>query len=104
MKAEWYEFKLVGRCVNSVHIIVDGLAVAERRYAAKVTERYTMRYTFDENNSPIGFDYKTPTGTWQHYYFVKNLQGDVVAMYHWYSATNCALVCTYEYDPWGKLL
>ena len=84
---------------------LGGLAIAEQRFKANGDERYTLRYTFDESNSPIGFDIKYPNeSTWAYYYFVKNAQGDVVAMYHWYEPGKAYLVCTYEYDPWGKLL
>ena len=44
-----------------------------------------------------------------HYYYAKNLQGDVVAVYRSdYNSTSQTyyptLVASYEYDPWGKVI
>ena len=36
------------------------------------------------------------------YYFAKNLQGDVIALYLWNGTSTGTLVATYTYDLWGK--
>ena len=36
------------------------------------------------------------------YYFAKNLQGDVIALYLWNGTSTGTLVATYKYDLWGK--
>ena len=90
------------------YFIVDGLVVAERRYYSGGAEWYTMRYLYDESNSPIGFGMQYPSETgWQNYYFAKNVQGDIVAIYRYdYNASTQkpfgTLIATYQYDPWGK--
>ena len=57
----------------------------------------------------MGFGIYYPTASspyWQYYYFGKNLQGDVIALYRSdYNSTSKTytptLVATYTYDPWG---
>ena len=85
------------------YYIVDGLTVAEQRFTSTGAEKYTLRYLFDENNSPVGFGIQYPGGTtWTNYYFAKNLQGDVIALYLWNGTSTGTLVATYKYDLWGK--
>ena len=92
------------------YYIVDGITVAERRFTSAGVERYTMRYLLDENNSPIGFGMQYPSyasNYWENYYFAKNLQGDVIALYRsdYNSSTGAyyaTLIATYAYDPWGN--
>ena len=90
------------------YYIVDGLTVAEQCFSASGVEQYTLRYLYDESNSPVGFGIQYPSeATWQNYYFAKNLQGDIIALYRqdYNSSTSSyygTLVATYQYDPWGK--
>ena len=85
------------------YYIVDGLTVAEQRFTSTGAEKYTLRYLYDESNSPVGFGIQYPGGTtWTNYYFAKNLQGDVIALYLWNGTSTGTLVATYKYDLWGK--
>ena len=52
-------------------------------------------FVYDENNQPLAMRYN---GTW--YYYVLNLQGDVVKLVR----SDGAIVASYSYDPWGKVL
>ena len=90
------------------YYIVDGLTVGERRFTSTGSVSLTLRYLYDENRSPVGFGLKYPTETgWTNYYFAKNLQGDVTALYRSdasggsYTGT---LVAKYAYDPYGQIL
>ena len=90
------------------YYVVEGLAVAEDRFRANGTKQYTLRYLYDESNSPVGFGirYATSSPYWQYYYFGKNIQGDVIALYRSdYNSSSQSyyptLVATYSYDPWG---
>ena len=90
------------------YYVVEGLAVAEDRFRANGTKQYTLRYLYDESNSPVGFGirYATSSSYWQYYYFGKNIQGDVIALYRSdYNSSSQSyyptLVATYSYDPWG---
>ena len=89
------------------YYLVDGLAVAERRYYASGSERYTMRYLYDESNSPVGLGLKYPgESLWTYFYFEKNVQGDVIGLYRSdYSSSRGyygTLVARYSYDPYGR--
>ena len=54
-----------------------------------------IEFMFDSNGDYFGLEYNgTP------YYYIKNLQGDVIAICN--NAGNT--VVTYEYDAWGKLV
>ena len=54
----------------------------------------------------FGIRYATSSPYWQYYYFGKNIQGDVIALYRSdYKSSSQSyyptLVATYSYDPWG---
>ena len=54
-----------------------------------------IAYLYDESGSIQGFIYNN-----QHYYFQKNLQGDVIRILNNYGE----VVTEYTYDAWGKVL
>ena len=63
----------------------------------------TIVFLYDASGSPIGMQYRNSTyasGVWDTYYYEKNLQGDIIAVY---SAAGTKLV-SYTYDAWGALL
>ena len=68
---------------------------------AEYAPNYTCVYIYDESGSVIGAKYiSTSAGSsWQTYFFEKNLQGDVIAVY---SDTGTKLV-SYRYDAWGNV-
>ena len=85
-----YEYDANGACTRksnadggyTQYYLIDGIAVAEQRFNSSGVELYTLRYSLDENNSPVGFAIQYPSETaWTNYYFAKNLQGDVIALY-----------------------
>ena len=62
---------------------------------------YLLIYLYDESGSPIGLQYRTTAyaaNTFDTFYFERNLQGDIVAVY------NAAgeKIGTYTYDAWGN--
>ena len=83
--------------------------MAEQRFTAAGAKLYILQYLYDESNNAVGFGIYYPTDTspnWQYYYFGKNIQGDVIALYRSdYNSSNGTysptLVATYSYDPWG---
>ena len=90
----------------SVYYWLGNLLLAEERHTGNSTR--VLVFSYDENNSPVGFQFKTNDGPWYYYLYAKNIQGDVVALYRrdinndgTRSATHIA---NYEYDPWGKIL
>ena len=75
------------------------LQISLRRDIIK-TDSVTLYYLYDDSGSPIGMQYRTPSyaeGVWDTYYFDKNLQGDIVAVY---DQSGTKLV-SYRYDAWG---
>ena len=58
-------------------------------------------YLYDADGSPIGMQYRNTSYAevkFDTYWFEKNLQGDIVAVYN-ESGTK---VYTYQYDAWGN--
>lgn len=58
-------------------------------------------YLYDSNGSPIGMQYRTSSmvkGTFYTFWFEKNLQGDIVAVYN----SAGTKVISYTYDAWGN--
>lgn len=59
-------------------------------------------YLYDADGSPIGMQYRTTSmaeGVFYTFWFEKNLQGDIVAVYN----EDGVKVCTYTYDAWGNV-
>jgi len=52
----------------------------------------TLNWTYDVGGTAVGFKYN---GT--NYYYIRNLQGDVVAIYN----ASGSVVAKYDYDAWG---
>ena len=63
----------------------------------------TLVFLYDASGSPIGMQYRKSTyasGVWDTYYYEKNLQGDIIAVYN---SSGTKLV-TYTYDAWGYII
>ena len=88
------------------YCVLDGRVIGEIVYkstSSGVQWSHGVRYIYGDDGSVVGFgiwDADT-TDEWERYYFVKNLQGDVLKVYR--DADN-ALVASYEYDPFGNIL
>ena len=85
------------------------LLLAEQRYDSAGNRAYTLQFSYDENDSPIGVAIKAATAAkFTYYYFGKNIQGDIVDLYRWNWSESgnhtVTKVATYTYDPWGQLL
>ena len=58
-------------------------------------------FLYDESGMPIGMQYRTSSyssGTWDSYWFERNLHGDVVAIYN----NSNTKLASYIYDAWGN--
>ena len=58
-------------------------------------------YIYDAEGTPIGMQYHASTyaqNVWDTYWFEKNLQGDIVAVYN----TSGTKLVSYTYDAWGN--
>ena len=59
-------------------------------------------YLYDADGAPIGMQYRTESmsaGKFYTFWFERNLQGDIVAVYN----EDGTKVCTYTYDAWGNV-
>ena len=60
-----------------------------------------FEFFYDENGAPYAFSYKaTASATPVMYYYVTNLQGDVVSILN----AGGTSVAEYSYNAWGKVL
>ena len=77
------------------YFVENGVMVGECTVRNGSTITSKILYQFDENGQRTGFTYN---GT--QYYYLYNLQGDVVAVLD----SNASIVAKYTYDAWGKVL
>ena len=59
-----------------------------------------LDFIYDESGKPFALKYSTDGATFDTYYYVLNLQGDVVKLIQ----ANGHIVAQYTYDAWGKIL
>ena len=69
------------------------------KLAADITDAYALYFHYDSSGEVIGFT-RTVNGTDTEYFYVKNLQGDILKVI---TATGTE-AATYTYDAWGKVL
>ena len=69
------------------------------KLAADITDTYALYFHYDSTGDVIGFT-RTANGTDTEYFYVKNLQGDILKVI---TATGTE-AAAYTYDAWGKLL
>ena len=69
------------------------------KLAADITDAYALYFHYDSSGEVIGFT-RTASGTDTEYFYVKNLQGDILKVI---TATGTE-AAAYTYDAWGKLL
>ena len=69
------------------------------KLAADITDAYALYFHYDSTGDVIGFT-RTANGTDTEYFYVKNLQGDILKVI---TATGTE-AAAYTYDAWGKPL
>ena len=62
-----------------------------------------LDFVYDESGKPFALKYSTNGTSFQTYYYVLNLQGDVVELIHYIPGFEYESVATYEYDAWGNV-
>ena len=68
---------------------------------AEITDSYTIAYIYDVHGSPIGMQYKDlshENNPWEVYWYGRDLQGDIVAIY---DNSGTQLVAYYYSTAWG---
>ena len=63
----------------------------------------TLDFFYDESGRPFAFNYTPEGSTPNTYYYILNLQGDVVKLIHYIPGFEYESVATYEYDAWGNV-
>ena len=69
------------------------------KLAADITDAYALYFHYDSSGEVMGFT-RTVNGADTEYFYVKNLQGDILKVI---TATGTE-AAAYTYDAWGKLL
>ena len=72
----------------------------DRLIAEKWSTGAYLLYHYDETGSPYALTYSATGSGYAKYYFIKNLQGDVLQIRN----VNNAVVANYEYDAWGRVV
>ena len=63
-----------------------------------------LDFVYDESGKPFALKYSTNGTSFETYYYVLNLQGDVVKLIHYIPGFEYESVATYEYDAWGNIV
>ena len=80
--------------------LLNGSQIIGETWTEYGTE-YLLLYIYDENGSPMGIKYRTEAyaaGVFDYFFFEKNLQGDIVAVYN----AEGEKIGSYIYDAWGN--
>ena len=88
------------------HYTLNGSQIVTETWTTKSssgaeTPNHFLVYLYDENGAPVGLQYRTQSmavGEFQDYFFEKNLQGDIIAIY----TENGTKIGSYTYDAWGN--
>ena len=80
--------------------ILNGSQIIGEWFQTAGGSEYLMTFLYDEAGAPIGVRFGTGTSasSYKNYFFEKNLQGDIIAIYN----AEGEKICTYAYDAWGN--
>ena len=84
----------------------DYVPITPAAYAAtpaavtETTYQQTLHFSYDAGGRPLSLRYTDRDGVVSEYFYVLNLQGDVIALLN----SSGVLVVVYTYDAWGKVL
>ena len=78
--------------------------VARETIRTNNTLTAVLDFVYDDAGRPFALRYSTNGTSFQTYYYVLNLQGDVVKLIHYIPGFEYESVATYEYDAWGNIL
>ena len=90
------------RTSKTVNGVVHTYYLHGSQILAESWEDKLLIYLYDASGSPIGFQYRNNSsyaqGDFASYWFVKNLQGDIVSV----CSSSGDVLITYTYDAWGN--
>mgnify|MGYP000140396940 CR=1 FL=1 len=90
------------RTVTHEYLTLNG-KVARETIRTNNTLTAVLDFVYDESGKPFALKYSTNGTSFQTYYYVLNLQGDVVKLIHYIPGFEYESVATYEYDAWGNV-
>ena len=88
--------------VTHEYLTLNG-KVARETIRTNNTLTAVLDFVYDESGKPFALKYSTDGTTFDTYYYVLNLQGDVVKLIHYIPGFEYESVATYEYDAWGNV-
>ena len=88
--------------VTHEYLTLNG-KVARETIRTNNTLTAVLDFIYDESGKPFALKYSTNGTSFQTYYYVLNLQGDVVKLIHYIPGFEYESVATYEYDAWGNM-
>ena len=88
--------------VTHEYLTLNG-KVARETIRTNNTLTAVLDFIYDESGRPFALKYSTDGTTFDTYYYVLNLQGDVVKLIHYIPGFEYESVATYEYDAWGNV-
>ena len=89
--------------VTHEYLTLNG-KVARETIRTNNTLTAVLDFVYDDAGRPFALRYSTNGTSFQTYYYVLNLQGDVVKLIHYIPGFEYDSVATYEYDAWGNIL
>ena len=89
--------------VTHEYLTLNG-KVARETIRTNNTLTAVLDFVYDESGKPFALKYSTNGTSFQTYYYVLNLQGDVVKLIHYIPGFEYESVATYEYDAWGNIV
>ena len=89
--------------VTHEYLTLNG-KVARETIRTNNTLTAVLDFIYDESGRPFALKYSTDGTTFDTYYYVLNLQGDVVKLIHYIPGFEYESVATYEYDAWGNIV
>ena len=88
--------------VTHEYLTLNG-KVARETIRTNNTLTGVLDFIYDESGKPFALKYSTNGTSFQTYYYVLNLQGDVVKLIHYIPGFEYESVAAYEYDAWGNV-
>ena len=89
--------------VTHEYLTLNG-KVARETIKTNNTLTAVLDFIYDESGKPFALKYSTDGTSFKTYYYVLNLQGDIVKLIHYIPGFEYESVATYEYDAWGNIL
>ena len=89
--------------VTHEYLTLNG-KVARETIRTNNTLTAVLDFIYDESGKPFALKYSTNGTSFQTYYYVLNLQGDVVKLIHYIPGFEYESVAAYEYDAWGNIV